>query len=71
MKVSEIYNVLSAVEDIQIINAKSCEPYTSVDYLADSGNDFDNYKDYTVYGLSAGIDNEGGAYIKIIVEEMI
>lgn len=71
MKVKDLYAVISQFENIQIFNAKSGEPRTCVDFLADSGTELWNFADETVYGLSAGKDNDGEAYIRIMTEERI
>lgn len=71
MKVKDLYAVISQFENIQIFNAKSGEPRTCVDYLADSGTELWEFADETVYGLSAGKDSEGGAFIRIMTEENI
>lgn len=71
MKVKDLYAVISQFENIQIFNAKSGEPRTCVDYLANSNTELWNFEDETVYGLSVGINREGGEYIRIMTEERI
>ena len=71
MKVGELFKVISQFENIQIFNAKSGEPRTCVDYLADGNTELWDFEDETVYGLSAGKTNDGEAYIKIMTEENV
>lgn len=71
MKVKDLYAVISHFENVQIYNAKSGEPRTCVDYLADSGTELWDFADETVYGLSAGKDSEGEAFIRIMTEESV
>ena len=71
MKVEDLYAVVSQFEHIQIFNAKSGEPRTCVDCLADICTELWNFADETVYGLSAGIDSEGKTYIRIMTEENV
>ena len=42
-----------------------------MDYLADGNTELWDFADETVYGLSAGKDSEGGAFLRIMTEEQI
>jgi hypothetical protein len=68
MKVKELYPVISPYLDIQIGDSKLDGPITPVSYLADSGCEINNYANYDIYALIPKIDNDGNAYLAILVE---
>ena len=68
MKIKDLFPVISPYLDIQLGDSKLDGPITPVSYLADSGCEVDNYADYEVYALIPKIDNNGNAYLAILIE---
>ena len=68
MKVKDLYPVISPYLDIQIVDSKLDGPITPVSYLADSICEISSYADYDIYVLIPKIDNNGNAYLAILIE---
>jgi hypothetical protein len=68
MKVKDLYPVISPYLDMQVVDSKLDGPITPVSYLADSGCEINNYADYDIYALIPKIDNDGNAYLAILIE---
>ena len=74
MKLKNFIKYLDPFQDIQIINAKTGEALTSVNYLDDSQFYEDQvhcYEDDRVYGIAAGTSNEGSSFLIITITNQI
>lgn len=67
MKVKDLYNVISPLQDLQLFDSKSGNALTSLDYIADSGCEISNYEEYEIYGIAPKKDKEGNLYLAILI----
>lgn len=69
MKVKDLCEVISPLQDIQVYDSKTGEPYTECNYLADSCCDvLDAYGDYDLYGVAPKVGKDGNKYLALFVE---
>jgi len=74
MKLKNFIKYLDPLQDIQLINAKTGEVLTSVNYLDDSlfyENQVSSYKEDYVYGIASSISNEDTSFLIITITNQI